>query len=96
MFLTERKLERRISETEPYRYRDVIGFESFEAAEDCQRAVNPKIPSFQACETIKTGETWKGRDRYLWLHKVISVPSEWKGKKVVCKRSDVPGCGCKS
>ena len=84
MFLTERKLERRISETEPYRYRDVIGFESFEAAEDCQRAVNPKIPSFQACETIKTGETWKGRDRYLWLHKVISVPSEWKGKKVVC------------
>lgn len=84
MFLTERKLERRISETEPYRYRDVIGFESFEAAEDCQGAVNPKIPSFQACETIKTGETWKGRDRYLWLHKVISVPSEWKGKKVVC------------
>lgn len=84
MFLTERKLERRISETEPYRYRDVIGFESFEAAEDCQGAVNPKIPSFQTCETIKTGETWKGRDRYLWLHKVISVPSEWKGKKVVC------------
>ncbi len=83
MFLTGRKLERRIREIEKYRYRDVTGLESFEAAEDCEGIVNPAIPSFDACETIRTGETWKGRDRYLWLHKAITVPSEWKGRKIV-------------
>ena len=83
MFLTERKLERRIREIDSYRYRDVRGLESFETVPDCQGAVNPKIPSFDACDTIKTGDTWKGRDQYLWLHKVISLPSEWKGRKIV-------------
>lgn len=36
MFLTDRKLERRISEIEQYRYRDIIGLKSFEATEDHQ------------------------------------------------------------
>ncbi len=85
MFLTDRKLDRRISEIEQYRYRDIIGLESFDAAEDSQGVVNPKLPAFQECETetLEVGRTWKGRDRFLWLHKHISIPSEWKGRKVV-------------
>ena len=83
MFLTDRKLERRISEIEQYRYRDIIGFHSFDAVEDNQGVVNPRIPEFQECDAIETGDTWKGRDRFLWLHKEIEIPSEWKGRRVV-------------
>ena len=88
MFLTDRKLERRIEEIEQYRYRDIIEFKTFAAAEEEQGVVNPKLPTSheQGTEkwyTLNTGDTWKGRDRFVWLHKDIAVPAEWKGKKVV-------------
>lgn len=91
MFLTDRKLERRIQELEPYRYRDIIPMKYFDAAEDHQGVVNPQFPAFPGSgsasgkewETIETGDTWKGRDRYLWLHKELIIPDEWKEKKIV-------------
>ena len=86
MFLTDRKLERRISEIEGYRYRDVTGLKSFAVAEDMQGAVNPKLPAFDGADgqwTLQVGDTWKGRDRYVWLHKDIRIPAEWKGRNVV-------------
>lgn len=91
MFLTDRKLERRIQELEQYRYRDGIPLKRFDAAEDNQGVVNPKFPVFlesgsASCgewETIETGDVWKGRDKYLWLHKEIRIPAEWKEKKIV-------------
>ena len=46
MFLTDRKLERRINELEQYRYRDIIPFNHFLAAEEEQGVVNPKLPKF--------------------------------------------------
>lgn len=84
MFLTERKLERRIEELEQYRYRDMIGLEQFAAAEDTSGQVNPACPEdTQDWFSLKTGDTWKGRDRYLWMKKEIQIPAEWKGRKVV-------------
>lgn len=84
MFLTDRKLERRINELEQYRYRDIIHLEEFLVSEDDQGVVNPELPaSFEGWDTLKVGDTWSGRDRYLWMHKEIAVPAEWKGKKVV-------------
>ena len=52
MFLTDRKLERRISELEPYRYRDIIGLKSFAAAEDDQGVVNPALPAFEDRKSV--------------------------------------------
>lgn len=46
MFLTDKKLERRIDEIEQYRYRDIIEVRSFTAAEEEQGVVNPKLPAF--------------------------------------------------
>ena len=86
MFLTDRKLERRIAELEQYRYRDVIELRSFAAAEETQGVVSPKLPTdFGGDEwyTMETGDTWKGRDRFLWLHKEIPIPDKWRGKRVV-------------
>ncbi len=85
MFLTSRKLERRISELEQYRYRDIIELEQFAATEENQGVVNPTLPTsgFEGWSILKTGDTWKGRDRFLWMHKELEIPAEWKGRKVV-------------
>ena len=84
MFHTDRKLERRISEVKDYRYRDLIPMKEFAVCEDEQGVVNPEVPvSFEGWDTIKTGDLWSGRDRYLWIHKEVSIPAEWKGRRVV-------------
>ena len=84
MFYTEQKLEARVNELEGYRYRDVIGLKELQVIEDELREVNPEVPAdFDSWDSLMVGDTWKGRDKYLWLHKSIMVPTEWKGKKVV-------------
>ena len=37
------------------------------------------MPTFE----LKTGDTWKGRDRYIWLTRHIEIPQEWAGKTVL-------------
>lgn len=84
MLLTDRKLENRLDELKNYRYRDILPLDSFLVQEEEQGCVNPEVPvSFDGWDQIKTGETWSGRDRYLWMHKDILLPAEWKGKKAV-------------
>lgn len=84
MFLTERKLDRRISELCEYRYRDKISMEEFAVKEDTQGVVNPAVPTdFSGWNPLKVGENWTGRDLYLWLHKEIKLPENFKGKKAV-------------
>ena len=84
MFLTERKLDRRITEIREYSYRDVKNLEEFAVCEDTQGVVNPVVPvDFSGWDTIHTGDCWSGRDRYLWMHKEITIPEEWKGRRVV-------------
>lgn len=84
MFLTDRKLERRIVEAADYRYRDAASLEEFAVCEDEQGVVNPAVPvRFDNWGTIRTGERWSGRDRYLWMHREVFIPEEWKGRRVV-------------
>ncbi|MFT4414800.1 alpha-mannosidase [Fredinandcohnia humi] len=82
MFLTERKLETRIQELAVYRYRDAIQLHQFQAMED-EGEVGTYPPETMDGYTLKQGDQWRGRDRYLWLHTMIEIPAEWKGKKVV-------------
>lgn len=42
MFLTDRKLERRIAELKEHRYRDIINLNEFTVQEDTQGVVNPR------------------------------------------------------
>ncbi len=84
MFHTDRKLDRRINEVKNYRYRGVIHLEEFAVCEDEQGVVNPAVPeNHENWDTLKTHGRWSGRDHYLWMYKEISVPAEWKGKRVV-------------
>lgn len=84
MFLTDRKLERRITELMEYRYRDSVQLEQFAVQEETQGVVNPVLPTdFSGWDTLKVGDTWEGRDRFLWMHKEIPIPQEWEGKKIL-------------
>ncbi len=84
MFLTDRKLDRRKEELKKYRYRDKIHLESFVVKEDTQGVVNPEVPTdFSGWDTILVHDKWKGRDKYLWMHKEVEIPAEWNDKQVV-------------
>lgn len=84
MFLTEKKLENRIAELKELRYRDVRPLGELAVKEDTQGVTNPEPPvCFEGWETMRAGQTWEGRDKYLWLHKDVMLPLEWKGKKAV-------------
>ena len=65
MFLTERKLDRRITEVREYCYREVTPLEAFAAREDEQGVVNPVVPTqFDGWDTIRTGDRWKALHYY--------------------------------
>lgn len=84
MFLTERKLDRRINEIREYSYREVSALGEFAACEDKEKSINPQVPTqFEGWDKICVGDRWSGRDRYLWLHKEIQIPESWKGKRAV-------------
>lgn len=84
MFLKDRKLDRRVTELKNYRYRDIKKIDSFAACEDEEKLVNPQVPvDYTNWEEMRTGDYWSGRDRYLWLHKDIRIPEEFKGKRAV-------------
>lgn len=84
MFFTYRKLEGRVQELKKYRYRDVTHFEEFAVREDVQGVVNPQPPvSFEGWDTMRIGDNWKGRDRYLWLHLDTEIPACFAGKRAV-------------
>lgn len=82
MFYTIDKLRNRIHELDNFRYRDVIELEYFNTKLNEDKDIAPTIPQdFDG--TIKLGETWKGRDLYLWMQKTVKVPASWQGKSVV-------------
>lgn len=84
MFLTDQKLESRMNELKEYRYRDIQPLKKFAVKEDTQGIVNPEVPvDFAGWKSMETGETWSGRDLYLWMHKDIEIPAHWKGKRAV-------------
>ena len=84
MFLTERKLDRRINEIREYSYREVSTLGEFAACEDKEKSINPQVPTqFDGWDKICVGDRWSGRDRYLWLHKEIQIPESWTGKRAV-------------
>ncbi len=83
MFLTDRKFESRMHEICGYRYDNVSPLNEFYVQEDTEKLTNPEVPNLLNSDNIiKVGDMWKGRDKYLWLQKEISIPKEWDGKRV--------------
>lgn len=84
MFFMEEKLEKRISELEPYRYRDVVELKEILVKEAEGDVPNPQVPTdFSDFQNEKIGMLWSGWDKYLWVHIDTKIPEEWEGKKVL-------------
>lgn len=84
MFKTLQKLEARINELSDYRYRDRQPIPFFHSIEDTRKEINPSLPQREAdWGTMKTGDTWSGRDLYLWLSATVSIPAEWRGRRIL-------------
>ena len=89
MLHTEIKLQQRILELKGYRfkgddfrgyrYRDIRELGKFRMKEETSGLVNPPLPVWEESDGwMQPGDLWKGRDRYLWLEKKITLPKEWK------------------
>ena len=75
MFFTEEKLEKRLEEIKKYRYKHIHSLEEFQVREDKEGIPNPAVPTdHQGWDLLKTGDLWKGRDRYLWMYREIQLP----------------------
>ncbi len=84
MFKTKEKIVARIQELSNYRYKSQILLKSFLCMEDEGKDVSPILPILKIGNDImEVGERWSGRDRYLWLQKDISIPSEWQHSTIV-------------
>lgn len=82
MFYTIDKLRNRIHEIEGFRYRDIIELEYFNTKINEDKDINPQIPDTYD-SVLKTGDTWKGRDLYIWMNKSVEIPVNWEGKNIV-------------
>lgn len=72
-YLTEKKLRQRIDELKAYRFIQTQALDKWEATEDTSKEelYPPKKWDFE----LSVGETWTGRDRYIWVRKEIDVPT---------------------
>lgn len=84
MFLTENKLQARIHELSELRYRDRLPLNHFLACEDRREEINPILPGDDShWKSMHTGESWSGRDLYLWLRTKVEFPASWEDKRIV-------------
>lgn len=83
MFWTEEKLELRIKELADYRYRESIPLAEWSVQEDAEGANGVYPPPASGEETLRVGDKWKGRDRYLWLRRKAELPASWEGQRIV-------------
>lgn len=83
MFFTEEKLQKRIEELAFYRYRDAIELTEFQYQEDKSSAPGSAMPDSGPWRSMRLGQTWSGRDVYLWLQTTVTIPVDWRERTVV-------------
>lgn len=72
-FMQEAKIKRRIQEIEALRYRNKRQIQQWFVTED-QTKCQKYPPLFSTEQVMHIGETWQGRDRYLWLQAKVTIP----------------------
>lgn len=78
MLLTEKKLAQRLKELKESCYRNIKVIDHFLAREDHSGISHPPVPKLGEGDALfSMGDTWAGRDRYLWLETTVQIPEEW-------------------
>lgn len=87
MFLNLKKFERRTEELKWKRYFGFTEIPDFTVLEDTadrdtvHYAISREL--YDSAETMRIGDTYSGRDKYLWLYKKIRLPKKKDGCKTV-------------
>ncbi|NIK67288.1 alpha-mannosidase [Paenibacillus sp. BK720] len=83
MFLTERKLEKRIQEVESWRYTDKRQIPIYQFWIDKTAEIGVLPPDNAEWRTIGIGDRWQGWDTIAWLKTEVNIPLEWQGRTIV-------------
>lgn len=83
MFWTVEKLQARIHDLEPYRYRDERSIDTFRIKLDEAGIIGAYPTDEGDWRDIRIGDRWNGRDVYYWLAADVAIPTEWEGRKVL-------------
>ena len=84
-FFTLEKMQRRMRELERFRFMEMEELSPIDAMDDntptdkVHRTIPEKVKGMQ----LRTGDAFKGRDRYLWMRKPISIPPQLEGRELV-------------
>jgi alpha-mannosidase len=77
------RLQRLVAELGLLRYRERRPLGAFACHED-DGAIGRSAPDPAArCGSMQVGDRWVGRDRYLWLTRVVDLPDSWLSREVV-------------
>lgn len=74
LFILE-KLQRRVQELSKYRYKHIEKLDNWQVIEDKSKMQKYPPKDWAHSESFKLGDSWKGRDFYLWVHQTITVPN---------------------
>lgn len=83
MWYAVEKLEKRIQELEPFRYRGERVISQWRWKEDESGEIGALPTEEGAWQNVELGHVWKGRDRYIWLSADAQVPAEWQGRRIL-------------
>ena len=74
LFYLKEKLEARIEELGKYRFSKIVELSDWLVVEDETKKAKYPPKDFSSTATFSVGDTWKGRDFYLWVKKEIEMP----------------------
>lgn len=84
IFFEEDKLKSRVEALGEFRMREARQAENLRILECAPDEIRPPLPGEEEnWKTASLGQTWTGRDRYLWLRCELSFPEEWKEHPLV-------------
>ncbi|MDQ0877339.1 alpha-mannosidase [Paenibacillus sp. V4I3] len=83
MFFTIEKLEKRLQELDPFRYRDKLELKGLRIKEEMNTQIGLYPEEGGEWKPIHCGESWQGYDQYFWLAADVQIPEQWKDNKVL-------------
>lgn len=83
MFFTVEKLEKRLQELEPFRYRDRFPLNGLRIKQELDTQIGLYPDESGEWNPIQNGERWQGYDQYYWLAADVDIPETWRDRNIL-------------
>lgn len=81
MYFTFEKLAKNTGQLDGLRYRDEYPIDEFECSSIEEETVGKRPNEAVYTGKFRKGDCWTARGTYMWIRRLVDVPSEWTGKK---------------